>query len=666
MVELCTRKTVKLPSSCPVCNLQRDWLELDFFVEHLADCIHGFSLASLPWNDARESNPSTLNRGERDRISTWLTNVENDESTENPIRTTEMKYLSIQDIDLSSKDASDGLLPTDEYFNDNDRPSRISDTSANADVASTRRSLDEAQASDSEIRSNRRPASIDSDRAGRVWARDVDDPWWPCILALDGGGIRGYSTLLILKALMHEVYMWELRLDEEDMNPAKDSVEYVYTDERHEYYGGYLLPRALRHFAEEELLPCHYFDFMYGSSSGGLIATLLGRLRMTVAAALAFWPKFGDAAFGRRRSLIPLATKYYHQPLENLMRDTVKHRCRDHSECGGEDLHPWDPYELGFERPFDVDMPRVCQSCCLTATHDENITEAYLLRTYHLYYGDGAPNWVVRYNEGADSIPVWQAVRATLAAPFFFEQVSAEVRGTPKFFKDAGIRENNPSGAAFSEFHTLYYDRADSPAMLLSIGAGRPENIRDGFGYPAGPVGRLPFVGKFLEKRAVIQNLLIKYTEGEKQHLQMREVAHGEHRWYKRLNVDKNLGNVPMDEWSRGEWNGNVEAGGATLTKIEQATHAYLQRQFDPHVDSYAPPSIMLSQTAEKLVRQRRAREQQGGERWEIFVGNHLPARKQHGSARAHQYDNISTLEATGKARLRYGDSSGGRSVFDD
>jgi hypothetical protein len=33
---------------------------------------------------------------------------------------------------------------------------------------------------------------------------------------------------------------------------------------------------------EEELLPCHYFDFMYGTSTGGLIATtMLGRLRMT-------------------------------------------------------------------------------------------------------------------------------------------------------------------------------------------------------------------------------------------------------------------------------------------------------------------------------------------------------------------------------------------------
>jgi ubiquinone/menaquinone biosynthesis C-methylase UbiE len=36
----------------------------------------------------------------------------------------------------------------------------------------------------------------------------------------------------------------------------------------------------------------------------------------------------------------------------------------------------------------------------------------------------------------------------------------------------------------------------------------------------------------------------------------------------------------------------------------------------------------MLQQAAEKLVRQRRARELEGGERWETFVGKHLHKRR--------------------------------------
>jgi hypothetical protein len=33
----------------------------------------------------------------------------------------------------------------------------------------------------------RREQTSDSEKAGRVWARGVDDPWDPCILTLDGG-----------------------------------------------------------------------------------------------------------------------------------------------------------------------------------------------------------------------------------------------------------------------------------------------------------------------------------------------------------------------------------------------------------------------------------------------------------------------------------------------
>ena len=200
---------------------------------------------------------------------------------------------------------------------------------------------------------------------------------------------------------------------------------------------------------------------------------------------------------------------------------------------------------------------------------------------------------------------------------------------------DGGTRENNPSGAALSEFHSLYYRKCENPAVMLSVGTGRPDQSRDGFAGAWGPWGRLPFVSKFLEKRAVIQNVLIKYTDGEKQHHQMREHAHGEHTWYKRLNVSDGLQNMPLDEWVKGEWQGHPNTpGGATLTRMEDATNTYLEREFDPTVDTYAPPSTMLRQTAEKLVRQRRAREREGGFRWETFVGKYLhQAKTANGSA---------------------------------
>lgn len=64
----------------------------------------------------------------------------------------------------------------------------------------------------------------------------------PRILSLDGGGVRGLSSLMILQKLMYEVQ----RVENLDHPP----------------------------------LPCQYFDLMGGTSTGGLIAIMLGRLRM--------------------------------------------------------------------------------------------------------------------------------------------------------------------------------------------------------------------------------------------------------------------------------------------------------------------------------------------------------------------------------------------------
>src|ERR1700761_4963619 len=88
--------------------------------------------------------------------------------------------------------------------------------------------------------SSPRPSSIiitparqsDEIGSGVAWAREVKDPWDPAILCLDGGGIRGYSSLLMIKRLMAEIATWENKLEEEIKGDKK--------------------------FDEKDLLPCHY------------------------------------------------------------------------------------------------------------------------------------------------------------------------------------------------------------------------------------------------------------------------------------------------------------------------------------------------------------------------------------------------------------------------
>ena len=423
---------------------------------------------------------------------------------------------------------------------------------------------------------------------GEAWATSAsEDPWDPIILTLDGGGIRGYSSLLLLQALMHQVYEWEKRLDSVDV------------------------PR------EDELLPCHYFDFMYGTSTGGLIGTMLGRLRMSVSQCLEIYREVGQTLFGKQRSKVPLTTKYHDKPLKHAVRDIVRAHCKQHTavgECDGDDWHPWRDTIEDRDLAAEFDTPgHICQSICLTAVHNGRIDEAHLLRTYDHRYVN-IPNWITPYNEGADRLHIWEVTRATSAAPFYFDVLEADLGDERWAFKDGGIRENNPSCAAWSEFISLYGAQKD-PALLLSIGTGRPDQSQDGFAtaWP-GPFGKYFMMRKAAEKFAIIKNLLVKYTDGEDKHSAMVHTARGEHRWYKRLNVSSGLERMPLDEWRKGDWqdpNTGVTRsilGGETLSKMENAVARYLTREIDHETDTYAPPKVMLSQIAEKIVRQRHAR----------------------------------------------------------
>src|ERR1700712_4057813 len=78
------------------------------------------------------------------------------------------------------------------------------------------------------------------------------------LLALDGGGVRGLSSLIILRSLMAVI---------DPDNPPK---------------------------------PCDYFDMIGGTSTGGLIAVMLGRLRMSIDDCIASYASLSDQVFEKK------------------------------------------------------------------------------------------------------------------------------------------------------------------------------------------------------------------------------------------------------------------------------------------------------------------------------------------------------------------------------
>lgn len=87
------------------------------------------------------------------------------------------------------------------------------------------------------------------------------------LLALDGGGVRGLSSLMILRNLMNSI---------DPEAPPK---------------------------------PCDYFDMIGGTSTGGLIAVMLGRLRMSVDESIDAYGSLSDKVFEKKSHRIKLNGK---------------------------------------------------------------------------------------------------------------------------------------------------------------------------------------------------------------------------------------------------------------------------------------------------------------------------------------------------------------------
>ncbi len=110
--------------------------------------------------------------------------------------------------------------------------------------------------------------------------------WKRLILTLDGGGIRGYSSLMILRALMREIERLERSLEPKALSSTH--TDRIPRDQ---------IPDDV--FREGQYLPCHYFDYIAGTSVGGLIAIMLGVFGKSVDDCI--------AEFHRQNEAIPLA-----------------------------------------------------------------------------------------------------------------------------------------------------------------------------------------------------------------------------------------------------------------------------------------------------------------------------------------------------------------------
>ncbi|KAF5368755.1 hypothetical protein D9757_010417 [Collybiopsis confluens] len=243
------------------------------------------------------------------------------------------------------------------------------------------------------------------------------------LLSLDGGGVRGVSSLRILQKLMEEVA-------EEEHKP--------------------------------DIKPHEYFDLMVGTSTGGLIALMLGRLHMSIEECETEYDIISEKVFGKKgliindedKAFLTGSSLYEAKYLEDEFKRLVQRKLGD------------------ADAPlFESDDPgcKVFVMSALASTVEDGNTAVHL-RSYK-----SGPTVLVPAEYSGWSI--WEAARATSAAPVYFK--SFEKNG--KEFVDGGLGWNNPVLELISELPTICGQNF-SIGCLVSIGTGTPAAMHLGTG----------------------------------------------------------------------------------------------------------------------------------------------------------------------------------------
>ncbi|KAK4174671.1 kinase subdomain-containing protein [Triangularia setosa] len=300
------------------------------------------------------------------------------------------------------------------------------------------------------------------------------------ILSFDGGGIRGISSLLILEDIMEKI------------RDAKG------------------LDRVPR--------PCEYFDFIGGTSTGGIIAIMLGRLGMSVDECIRAYKKVAQQAFTpKKMRFIPASPSgaFSAKALEGAIRQTVRDFCVQ-PECA--------------TRPAqDLTMSKACSHSEMAFRDDSCIKTAILAITKDNI--DARPTLFTTYDTSTalNGCTIWEVARATSAATTFFKPISVGRDGIE--FIDAGFGYNNPCEILIEEAQRQFPGRG--LMRVLSIGTGLGDVVEIG------------------NTRMSIIAALKKMATCSKKVAARLDDRYGENGQYCRFNVDQGLQDITLSDWEK-------------------------------------------------------------------------------------------------------------------
>ncbi|KAL6714253.1 hypothetical protein ACLMJK_007676 [Lecanora helva] len=227
------------------------------------------------------------------------------------------------------------------------------------------------------------------------------------LLALDGGGVRGLSSLIILEQLMETI---------DSVSPPK---------------------------------PCDYFDMIGGTSTGGLIAVMLGRLKLSISECIDAYLALLDRVFQKKRHRVTtkgsIQGRFDSEELAKAVKEVVAGQGTD-----GDTLLK-DVSEGACKVFVCATSKQTSETVCLTSYKSPRVP------------GD---LW--------NSVKIWEACRATSAASSFFDPIAIGRFGEE--FVDGGTGANNPVWEVWNQAQLMWGPEPleDKIKCLVSIGTGTP------------------------------------------------------------------------------------------------------------------------------------------------------------------------------------------------
>ncbi|KAH7907768.1 acyl transferase/acyl hydrolase/lysophospholipase [Hygrophoropsis aurantiaca] len=340
------------------------------------------------------------------------------------------------------------------------------------------------------------------------------------VLSIDGGGFRGLACLLILAHLTEEI------AGGSDEDPPK---------------------------------PCQIFDLICGTSTGGLIAILLGRFGLSCKDAIDVYKEIGATMFGGEA---------------------------DSGKIWGHIIHGEEFSSALFEKKLEEITTRYTGSKDTlfkprkdapdTVHHESTLTFVPVVSKIASAGVD--PNRIRSYPRPSDDIDpapyghkwtIVQGARGTCAAPLYFSPLKIQSGKATYVFQDAGASGfNNPAIPAMDEAEKLF--GYDANITLVTLGTGLRSLVKEGQYRTGGKkeveeedvanfmqqildsvknVGKNARNAPQLAKR-IAKQLLEVATDTEISHLHTAEEfdRQGRRQYYHRFNPPQGLGDIALTD----------------------------------------------------------------------------------------------------------------------